>query len=184
MTTARFVTNRGEFTVRLTPEHAPVTVANFVELAKGEREWRDPRDGATKREPLYAGTIFHRVIPDFMIQGGDPAGTGRGGPGYDFDAEVPADGPSFRKPALLPMAPDVEAGWAEHLLAVLGRGLDALGGQLVQEPVGAHTRAEQPEVRRVRPEEPAQVVLVPEVVVAHHHHERPVVDARRHGRVL
>ena len=52
------------------PEHAPETVANFVQLAKGEREWRDPRDGAAKREPLYAGTVFHRVIPDFMIQGG------------------------------------------------------------------------------------------------------------------
>jgi len=104
MTTARFVTNRGEFTVRLMPEHAPVTVANFVELVTGEREWRDPRDGTTKREPLYAGTIFHRVIPDFMIQGGDPTGTGRGGPGYDFADEVPADGPSFDKPGLLAMA--------------------------------------------------------------------------------
>src|SRR5438105_4546974 len=104
MTTARFVTNRGAFTVRLMPEHAPKTVANFVELAQGTREWRDPRGGATKQEPLYAGTVFHRVIPDFMIQGGDPEGTGRGGPGYTFADEVPPGGPSFDRPGLLAMA--------------------------------------------------------------------------------
>jgi peptidyl-prolyl cis-trans isomerase A (cyclophilin A) len=104
MTTATFVTSVGSFTVRLIPDHAPRTVANFVELAKGEREWTDPRDGATKREPLYAGTVFHRVIPDFMIQGGDPQGTGRGGPGYTFEDEVPADGPSFDRKGLLAMA--------------------------------------------------------------------------------
>jgi peptidyl-prolyl cis-trans isomerase A (cyclophilin A) len=104
MTTATFVTSVGSFTVRLIPDHAPRTVANFVELAKGEREWTDPRDGATKREPLYAGTVFHRVIPDFMIQGGDPQGTGRGGPGYTFEDEVPADGPSFDRRGLLAMA--------------------------------------------------------------------------------
>jgi peptidyl-prolyl cis-trans isomerase A (cyclophilin A) len=104
MTTATFVTSLGRFTVRLIPDHAPQTVANFVELAKGEREWTDPRDGATKREPLYAGTVFHRVIPDFMIQGGDPQGTGRGGPGYTFEDEVPADGPSFDRKGLLAMA--------------------------------------------------------------------------------
>jgi peptidyl-prolyl cis-trans isomerase A (cyclophilin A) len=104
MTTATFVTSLGSFTVRLMPDHAPQTVANFVELAMGEREWTDPRDGATKREPLYAGTVFHRVIPDFMIQGGDPQGTGRGGPGYTFEDEVPADGPSFDRRGLLAMA--------------------------------------------------------------------------------
>jgi peptidyl-prolyl cis-trans isomerase A (cyclophilin A) len=104
MTTATFVTSLGSFTVRLIPDHAPQTVANFVELAKGDRDWTDPRDGATKRESLYAGTVFHRVIPDFMIQGGDPQGTGRGGPGYTFPDEVPADGPSFDRPGLLAMA--------------------------------------------------------------------------------
>src|SRR5437764_14158054 len=104
MTTATFVTSLGSFTVRLMPEHAPQTVANFVELAKGEREWTDPRDRARKREPLYAGTVFHRVIPDFMIQGGDPEGTGRGGPGYDFADEVPPDGPALDRPRLLAMA--------------------------------------------------------------------------------
>jgi peptidyl-prolyl cis-trans isomerase A (cyclophilin A) len=104
MPTATFVTSQGSFKVKLMPEHAPVTVANFVELATGKREWRDPRDGQKKTEPLYDGTIFHRVIPNFMIQGGDPEGTGRGGPGYNFEDEVPPNGPSFDRPGLLAMA--------------------------------------------------------------------------------
>jgi peptidyl-prolyl cis-trans isomerase A (cyclophilin A) len=86
------------------PEHAPTTVANFVDLATGKREWTDPRDGQRKNEPLYDGTIFHRVIPDFMIQGGDPEGTGRGGPGYRFEDECPPGGPEFDRPGLLAMA--------------------------------------------------------------------------------
>jgi peptidyl-prolyl cis-trans isomerase A (cyclophilin A) len=94
----------GSFTARLMPEHAPNTVANFVDLATGAREWTDPRDGSRSTERLYDGTLFHRVIPDFMIQGGDPTGTGRGGPGYRFDDEVPPDGPRFDRPGLLAMA--------------------------------------------------------------------------------
>ncbi|MDQ3752739.1 MAG: peptidylprolyl isomerase [Actinomycetota bacterium] len=86
------------------PEHAPITVANFVDLATGEREWKDPRDGQRKTDPLYSGTVFHRVIGGFMIQGGDPEGTGRGGPGYRFEDEVPPGGPSFDRPGLLAMA--------------------------------------------------------------------------------
>jgi len=104
MTTATFTTSMGTVKVRLMPEHAPTTVANFVELARGERQWRDPRDGRSKTEPLYDGTIFHRVIPDFMIQGGDPEGSGRGGPGYQFQDECPPNGPSFDRPGLLAMA--------------------------------------------------------------------------------
>jgi peptidyl-prolyl cis-trans isomerase A (cyclophilin A) len=103
MPTATFETSMGSFTVLLTPEHAPKAVENFVSLARGDREWTDPRDGAVKREPLYDGTIFHRVIADFMIQGGDPRGNGTGGPGYTFEDEV-ADGPSFDRPGLLAMA--------------------------------------------------------------------------------
>jgi peptidyl-prolyl cis-trans isomerase A (cyclophilin A) len=102
--TATFVTSKGSFTVRLLPGHAPVTVANFVELATGKKEWTDPRDGSRRSEPLYPGTVFHRVIPDFMIQGGDPEGTGRGGPGYHFEDEVPPGGPAFDRPGLLAMA--------------------------------------------------------------------------------
>ena len=103
-TTATFVTSQGSFEVQLMPDHAPTTVANFVDLATGKREWRDPRDDQRKTEPLYNGTIFHRVIPDFMIQGGDPQGTGMGGPGYRFEDEVPPGSPKFDKPGLLAMA--------------------------------------------------------------------------------
>jgi peptidyl-prolyl cis-trans isomerase A (cyclophilin A) len=104
VTTATFVTNQGSFTVELMPEHAPKTVANFVELATGGREWTDPRDGVKKHEPLYPGTVFHRVIDGFMIQGGDPTGTGMGGPGYRFEDECPPDGPTFNQTGRLAMA--------------------------------------------------------------------------------
>src|SRR5947208_8434030 len=103
-TTATFATSMGTFKVRLMPDHAPITVKNFIDLAKGDREWRDPRDGKQKSEPLYDGTVFHRVIPDFMIQGGDPEGSGRGGPGYTFQDETPPGGPAFDRPGLLAMA--------------------------------------------------------------------------------
>jgi peptidyl-prolyl cis-trans isomerase A (cyclophilin A) len=102
VTTATFVTSEGTFTVRLFAEHAPATVENFVGLATGSKEWTDRRGPSS--EPLYPGTIFHRVIPDFMIQGGDPEGTGRGGPGYQFDDEFPAGAPTFDRPGLLAMA--------------------------------------------------------------------------------
>ncbi len=104
MPSATFETTAGSFTAKLMPEHAPKTVANFVALATGSRDWTDPRDGRTKTEPLYDGTIFHRVIADFMIQGGDPAGRGTGGPGYSFEDECPPGGPSFDRPGLLAMA--------------------------------------------------------------------------------
>ncbi len=104
MTTATFTTSMGTFKVRLMPDHAPVTVQNFIELATGNREWTDPRDGQKKTDPLYHGTVFHRIIPDFMIQGGDPEGSGRGGPGYQFRDEVPPNGPKFDRPGLLAMA--------------------------------------------------------------------------------
>jgi peptidyl-prolyl cis-trans isomerase A (cyclophilin A) len=104
VSTAMFVTNKGSFTVTLMPEHAPETVKNFVDLAKGSREWTDPRDGRKKQEPLYDGTTFHRVIDGFMIQGGDPAGTGTGGPGYQFDDECPPQGPTFNQTGRLAMA--------------------------------------------------------------------------------
>jgi len=104
MPSATFVTNRGSFTAALMPDHAPKTVENFVALAKGTKEWTDPRDGSAKNEPLYAGTIFHRVIDGFMIQGGDPTGTGTGGPGYQFEDECPPDGPTFNQSGRLAMA--------------------------------------------------------------------------------
>jgi len=97
-------TTEGSFRVQLMPEHAPKTVENFVGLSTGTKGWRDPRDGRQRNEPLYPGTIFHRVIPDFMVQGGDPTGTGTGGPGYRFEDECPPDGPRFDRPGLLAMA--------------------------------------------------------------------------------
>jgi peptidyl-prolyl cis-trans isomerase A (cyclophilin A) len=104
MTTAKFVTSKGTFTASLMPDHAPKTVQNFKDLATGGRDWTDPRDGNRKSQALYTGTVFHRVIDGFMIQGGDPLGTGTGGPGYQFEDECPPNGPSFDKPGLLAMA--------------------------------------------------------------------------------
>jgi peptidyl-prolyl cis-trans isomerase A (cyclophilin A) len=104
MPIATFATSIGSFKVRLMPGHAPATVNNFVELATGGRSWRDPRTGQESSDPLYDGTVFHRVIPDFMIQGGDPTGTGRGGPGYEFADEVGSGAPGLDRPGLLAMA--------------------------------------------------------------------------------
>ena len=96
-------TNLGPITVKLFPDHAPKTVRNFVELAEGTREWTDPRTRKTGTTKLYDGTIFHRVIDGFMIQGGDPLGTGTGGPGYRFADECHPD-LRFDRPYLLAMA--------------------------------------------------------------------------------
>jgi peptidyl-prolyl cis-trans isomerase A (cyclophilin A) len=96
-------TNRGDIRLRLLPNHAPKTVANFTELAEGKREWKNPATGATTTDPLYDGTRFHRVIDGFMIQGGDPLGSGRGGPGYTFADEFHPE-LSFDRPYLLAMA--------------------------------------------------------------------------------
>jgi peptidyl-prolyl cis-trans isomerase A (cyclophilin A) len=85
---ARFVTSMGNIIVRLEEERAPKTVKNFVGLATGTQEWKDPRTGESRRGvPFYDGTVFHRVIPDFMIQGGCPIGQGTGNPGYRFEDE-------------------------------------------------------------------------------------------------
>ena len=88
---AEFETSKGNITVELYPKQAPKTVRNFIELAQGKKEWTDPRTGEKSNEPLYSGTVFHRVIPDFMIQGGDPLGLGYGGPGYKFEDECVAE---------------------------------------------------------------------------------------------
>jgi len=101
--TATLHTNQGQVVIRLFPDHAPKTVRNFVELAEGGRQWTDPRTGRATTDKLYDGTIFHRVIPDFMIQGGDPLGSGRGGPGYKFADEIHPD-LVFDRPYLLAMA--------------------------------------------------------------------------------
>jgi peptidyl-prolyl cis-trans isomerase A (cyclophilin A) len=100
---ATLKTNQGDIEVKLFPNHAPKTVANFTELAEGKREWRHPGTGETSSQPLYDGTVFHRVIGGFMIQGGDPMGDGRGGPGYQFGDEFHPE-LQFDRPYLLAMA--------------------------------------------------------------------------------
>ncbi len=88
---ATFKTSMGDIVVRLFDDKAPKTVENFVGLAAGTKEWTDPKTGAKVKRPLYSGTVFHRVIPNFMIQGGDPLGRGTGGPGYKFADEFHPD---------------------------------------------------------------------------------------------
>ena len=88
---ATLKTSMGDIVVQLFDDKAPKTVANFVGLASGTKEWTDSKTGEKVKKPLYNGTIFHRVIPGFMIQGGDPLGSGMGGPGYRFEDEFHAD---------------------------------------------------------------------------------------------
>ncbi len=97
-------TTEGTIVCRLFEEEAPITVKNFIELAEGSREWTHPHTKNKSKARLYDGTIFHRVIPDFMIQGGDPAGTGMGGPGYQFQDETKGSPHKFDKPGKLAMA--------------------------------------------------------------------------------
>jgi peptidyl-prolyl cis-trans isomerase A (cyclophilin A) len=87
MVYAHFTTSEGNFTARLYDGETPNTVANFTGLAEGTKEWTDPRSGRKVKQPYYNGTIFHRVIDGFMIQGGDPLGQGTGGPGFTFADE-------------------------------------------------------------------------------------------------
>src|SRR5947207_1255659 len=103
MLKARFTTSEGAFTVQFFDAEAPNTVANFVGLAEGTKEWTDPKTGQKVKRPFYNGIVFHRVISGFMIQGGDPLGTGTGGPGYKFADEF---SPKLRhtKAGLLSMA--------------------------------------------------------------------------------
>ena len=102
-TTSTIHTSMGDILVNLFPDHAPKTVRNFTGLADGSQEWTDPKTREKSSAPLYDGTIFHRVIPDFMLQGGDPLGTGTGGPGYNF-ADEPHPELVFDKSYLLAMA--------------------------------------------------------------------------------
>jgi cyclophilin family peptidyl-prolyl cis-trans isomerase len=102
--TATFQTSMGDIHCALFPDKAPVTVANFIGLATGKKQWTNPKTGKVEKGvPLYDGTVFHRVIPNFMIQGGDPLGVGSGGPGYDFKDEF-TDDLKFDVPGRLAMA--------------------------------------------------------------------------------
>jgi peptidyl-prolyl cis-trans isomerase A (cyclophilin A) len=138
MLNAHFTTSEGNFTVRLFEQEVPATVANFVGLAEGTKEWTDPKSGQKVKRPYYDGLIFHRVIEGFMIQGGDPLGTGTGGPGYKFADEF---NPKLRhsKVGILSMAnsgPNTNGGqffitlaatpWLDNKHSVFGEVTDGL----------------------------------------------------------
>jgi len=103
-TYATFNTNEGKIVARLFESDAPITVKNFIELAEGKKEWTHPSTQKKSTDRLFDGTIFHRIIPDFMIQGGDPTGTGRGDPGYRFQDETKGSPHRFDQPGKLAMA--------------------------------------------------------------------------------
>jgi peptidyl-prolyl cis-trans isomerase A (cyclophilin A) len=103
-TYATFSTSEGKIVTRLFEADAPVTTKNFIELAEGKKEWTHPGTRQKSTNKLFDGTVFHRVIPDFMIQGGDPIGTGTGGPGYRFEDETKGSPHRFDKPGKLAMA--------------------------------------------------------------------------------
>ncbi len=100
---ATIITNMGNIDIELFPQQAPLAVGNFVGLADGTQPWTNPATGQIEHKPLYNGTIFHRVIPGFMIQGGDPTGTGTGNPGYQFKNEI-APGLTFDRAGRVGMA--------------------------------------------------------------------------------
>ncbi len=96
-------TNHGDIRINLFGNHAPLTVENFIGLATGGKEWTNPKSGHKSTDPLYNGVIFHRIIKDFMLQGGDPLGRGTGGPGYTFKDEIHPE-LTFAEPYVLAMA--------------------------------------------------------------------------------
>lgn len=154
---ATFETSAGAFTCRLFADECPMTVGNFVGLATGETPWTDT-DGTEVRRALYDGTVFHRVIPNFMIQGGDPRGNGTGGPGYRFDDEI-VEGLRHDKPGILSMAnagpgtngsqffvTEVPTPWLDGKHTVFGEvveGLDVVQ-RIAGSPTGAHDRPKPP----------------------------------------
>ena len=100
---ATLTTSMGDIVIQLYEDKAPKTVANFIGLATGTKEWTDPKTREKVKRPLYNGTIFHRVIPNFMVQGGDPLGNVTGGPGYRFEDEFNPELKHY-KPGILSMA--------------------------------------------------------------------------------
>ena len=162
MTQATLHTNHGDIVIELFPNHAPETVSNFVGLATGEKEWIDPRTGAKSNEKLYDGTIFHRVIAGFMIQGGDPLGSGMGGPGYNFADEFHGE-LNFDKPYLLAMAnagPNTNGSqffitvaptaWLNRKHSIFGEVKDAASQKVVDAIAGVKTGANDKPVQAVK----------------------------------
>jgi len=153
-------TSLGVVVVKLFSKDAPKTVENFVSLADGSKAWKDPKTGKESHKPLYDGTIFHRVIPNFMIQGGDPLGNGTGDPGYKFEDEFNA-ALTFAKPGMLAMANSgpntngsqffitvVPTPWLNNHHAIFGevvKGMDVVN-QIVTTPTGPGDRPKTPVV--------------------------------------
>ena len=138
-------TNHGDIVVNLFGNHAPLTVKNFIGLSDGTQEWRHPRTGEVQEGPLYKDVIFHRIIRDFMIQGGDPLGQGIGGPGYQFKDEIHPE-LSFNKPYLLAMAnagpvTTVETPWLNGRHTIFGEVADEDSKKVVDAIEGVATGA-------------------------------------------
>ena len=184
-------TNHGDITVDLFPDHAPKTVANFADLAEGRREWTHPETRQKTTDPLYDGTIFHRVICGFMIQGGDPLGQGFGGPGYQFGDEFHPE-LAFDRPYLLAMANAgpgtngsqffITVGPTPHLNrkhTIFGEVADQAGRDVVDAiakvPTGRNDRARRRRRHRVR-RGPAQLTEhqpAPPTTTCYRHPDRP-----------
>jgi peptidyl-prolyl cis-trans isomerase A (cyclophilin A) len=162
MNTAILHTSEGEITIELFPNQTPKTVANFVELATGAKEWVDPNVGEKVKKNLYDGTIFHRVIPGFMIQGGDPLGSGMGGPGYNFADEFHGE-LNFDRPYLLAMAnagPNTNGSqffitvapttWLNRKHSIFGEVKDAASQAVVDKIAAAKTGANDKPVQAIK----------------------------------
>jgi len=159
MLLAHFTTSEGNFSIQLFDDLAPKTVANFTGLADGSKEWTDPRTGKKSNAPYYNGTIFHRVIDGFMIQGGDPLGQGTGGPGYKFADEFHPKA-KHTKAGVLSMAnagPNTNGGqffitldatpWLDNKHSVFG---EVVSGMDVVRKIGS-TKTSKPGDRPVKP---------------------------------
>lgn len=154
----------GNIVCRLFEDGAPKTVANFRGLATGSKAWKDPKTGKMRHTPLYSGTTFHRVIPDFMIQGGDPLGDGNGDPGYEFANEIPP-GKDFAQPGVLAMAnsgPDtngcqffITVAPAEHL-----NGKYSIFGQVVSGQEVADAISKVPRNGDDKPDTPVKILQI------------------------
>ncbi|MFF0213394.1 peptidylprolyl isomerase [Streptomyces vinaceus] len=166
---ATLKTNHGDIEIELLANFAPKTVKNFVELATGAREWTRPTDGQKTTDPLYDGTVFHRVISGFMIQGGDPLGNGTGGPGYQFADEFHPD-LAFTKPYLVAMAnagPGTNGSqffitvaptaWLTRKHTIFGEVTDKASQKVVDDIAGLRTNP--------RTERPLDDVIIQSVVV-------------------
>jgi peptidyl-prolyl cis-trans isomerase A (cyclophilin A) len=166
-TYAVFTTSEGTIVCRLFEKEAPKTVKNFTDLAEGKREWTHPVSNQKGQGRLYDGTIFHRVIPNFMIQGGDPAGTGFGGPGYQFEDETKGSPHKFDKAGKLAMANSGPNTNGSQIFITVApttwlTGNHTIFGEVVE---GQDIADKIANVPRTRQDKPAKDVVVESVVI-------------------